>query len=137
MYRFKFCGLWYLFFHLLTNELNLKFLEHYMKSIANDIKGRATGKVHFYGKFKGLNLDGAVMTDASMNFDILNTHFLQHQDEAFLLMFINFSCFIYLSYFFKLIYNFFSCPFIFFIFFIFEDFKGLFFFWYKMWRRLF
>ena len=46
-----------------------------MKSIANDIKGRATGKVHFYGKFKGLNLDGAVMTDASMNFDILNTHF--------------------------------------------------------------
>ena len=46
-----------------ANELNLKFLEHYMKSIANDIKGRATGKVHFYGKFKGLNLDGAVMTD--------------------------------------------------------------------------
>ena len=58
-----------------ANELNLKFLEHYMKSIANDIKGRATGKVHFYGKFKGLKLDGAVMTDASMNFDILNTHF--------------------------------------------------------------
>ena len=58
-----------------ANELNLKFLEHYMKSIANDIKGRATGKVHFYGKFKGLNLDGAVMTDASMNFDILNTQF--------------------------------------------------------------
>ena len=58
-----------------ANELNLKFLEHYMKSIANDIKGRVTGKVHFYGKFKGLNLDGAVMTDASMNFDILNTHF--------------------------------------------------------------
>ena len=58
-----------------ANELNLKFLEHYMKSIANDIKGRATGKVHFYGKYKGLNLDGAVMTDASMNFDILNTHF--------------------------------------------------------------
>ena len=58
-----------------ANELNLKFLEHYMKSIANDIKGRASGKVHFYGKFKGLNLDGAVMTDASMNFDILNTHF--------------------------------------------------------------
>ena len=58
-----------------ANELNLKFLEHYMRSIANDIKGRGTGKVHFYGKFKGLNLDGAVMTDASMNFDILNTHF--------------------------------------------------------------
>ena len=46
-----------------------------MKSIANDIKGRGTGKVHFYGKFKGLNLDGAVMTDASMKFDILNNTF--------------------------------------------------------------
>ena len=58
-----------------AHELNLKFLEFYMKSIAQDIKGRGTGKVHFYGKFKGLNLDGAVMTDASMKFDILNTHF--------------------------------------------------------------
>ena len=58
-----------------ANELNLKFLEYYMRSIATDIKGRGTGKVHFYGKFKGLNLDGAVMTDASMKFDILNTYF--------------------------------------------------------------
>lgn len=58
-----------------AHELNLKFLEHYMRSIATDIKGRGTGNVHFYGKFKGLNLAGAVMTDASMKFDILNTHF--------------------------------------------------------------
>ena len=58
-----------------ATDLNLKFLEHYMKSIATDIRGRGTGKVHFYGKFKGLNLDGAVMTDASMHFDILNTRF--------------------------------------------------------------
>ncbi|MDD3037655.1 translocation/assembly module TamB [Bacteroides sp.] len=58
-----------------ANQLNLKFLEFYMNSIADDIKGRATGKVHLYGKFKGLNLDGAVMTDASMKFDILNTRF--------------------------------------------------------------
>ena len=55
-----------------ANELNLKFLEHYMRSIANDIKGRGTGKVHFYGKFKGLNLDGAVMTDASMNLSLIH-----------------------------------------------------------------
>nr|WP_294480123.1 translocation/assembly module TamB domain-containing protein [uncultured Bacteroides sp.] len=56
-------------------DLNMKFLEHYMSSIATDIKGRVTGKVHFYGKFKGLNLDGAVMTNASLKFDILNTRF--------------------------------------------------------------
>lgn len=58
-----------------ANQLNLKFLEFYMNSIAQDIQGRGTGKVHFYGKFKGLNLDGAVMTDASMKFDVLNTKF--------------------------------------------------------------
>ena len=46
-----------------------------MRSIAQDVRGRASGKVHFYGKFKGLTLDGAVMTDASMKFDILNTSF--------------------------------------------------------------
>lgn len=58
-----------------ANGLNIKFLEFYMQSIATDIKGRATGKVHFYGKFKGLNLDGAVMTDASLKIGILNTRF--------------------------------------------------------------
>lgn len=58
-----------------ADHLNIKFLEHYMRSIAEDIKGRASGKVHFYGKFKGLTLDGAVMTDASMKFGILNTSF--------------------------------------------------------------
>lgn len=61
--------------HIEANELNLKFLEHYMRSIATDVSGRGTGKVRLYGKFKGLNLDGAVMTDASMKFGILNTRF--------------------------------------------------------------
>ena len=46
-----------------ANELNLKFLEHYMKSIANDIKGRATGKVHFYGKFSGLTFNNIHISD--------------------------------------------------------------------------
>lgn len=58
-----------------ANQLNLNFLEFYMNSVAQDIQGRGTGKVHFYGKFKGLNLDGAVFTDASLRFDILNTRF--------------------------------------------------------------
>lgn len=61
--------------HIEANGLNLKFIEFYMKSVANDLKGRGTGKVRLYGKFKGLNLNGAVMTDASMKFDILNTWF--------------------------------------------------------------
>lgn len=58
-----------------ADSLNIKFLEFYMKSIVQDIQGRITGKVHFYGKFKALNLDGAVMTDASLKIGILNTSF--------------------------------------------------------------
>lgn len=58
-----------------ANDLNLKFLEKYLKSIVTDIKGKGSGNVHIYGKFKGLNLDGTVMTNASVNLDILNTRF--------------------------------------------------------------
>ena len=41
-----------------------------------ELKGRVSGDVHFYGKFKELTLNGAVKTDASTKFDILNTRFL-------------------------------------------------------------
>ncbi len=61
--------------HIDANELNIKFLEEYMNSVATDIKGKASGKVHFYGRFKALNLEGSAMADASLRFDILNTSF--------------------------------------------------------------
>ena len=61
--------------NIAAKGLNLGFIEFYAGSIINDLKGRGTGNVRFYGKFKELNLDGAVMTDASMKFDILNTRF--------------------------------------------------------------
>lgn len=61
--------------NIYADSLNIKFLEHYMKSVAQDINGRASGKVHFYGKFKALNLDGSVMTNATLKFGILNTAF--------------------------------------------------------------
>lgn len=64
--------------HIDADSLNIKFLEQYMRSIAQDVNGRATGKVHFYGKFKALNLDGSVMTDATLKFGILNTSFAIH-----------------------------------------------------------
>lgn len=58
-----------------ADSLNLQFLHFYMKTVVDDLKGRATGKVHFYGSFKALNLDGAVMTNATLKFGILNTSF--------------------------------------------------------------
>lgn len=61
--------------HIDANRANIKFVQTYLTSITQQIDGRGTGKVHFWGKFKTLNLDGAVMTNAKMRFDILNTSF--------------------------------------------------------------
>lgn len=58
-----------------ANKTNLKFLEYYMTSITPDFNGRASGHVHFYGKFKELTLQGRVLGDASMKVDVLNTTF--------------------------------------------------------------
>ena len=43
-----------------AKELNIKFIERYMESIVEDLQGRVSGNVHFYGKFKELTLDGTV-----------------------------------------------------------------------------
>lgn len=58
-----------------AKKLNIQFIEQYMNSIATDLKGNASGKVHFYGKFKELTLNGNVMTNATLKFDFLNTTF--------------------------------------------------------------
>jgi hypothetical protein len=61
--------------HIEAYDTNLKFLEHYMSVVANDIRGRGTGNVRLYGKFKELNVEGTVVANASMKFDVLNTRF--------------------------------------------------------------
>ena len=58
-----------------ADSTNLKFIEHYMSSITPEFNGRASGNVHFYGKFKGLTMEGRVLGDASMKVDVLNTTF--------------------------------------------------------------
>ncbi len=58
-----------------AQNTNLKFIHHYMRSITPEFKGRATGDIHFYGKFKELTMQGHVMGDASMKVDVLNTTF--------------------------------------------------------------
>ena len=59
-----------------ADNTNLKFIEHYMSSITPEFNGRASGHVHFYGKFKGLTMEGRVLGNASMKVDVLNTTFL-------------------------------------------------------------
>ena len=58
-----------------ADSTNLKFIEHYMSSITPEFNGRASGNVHFYGKFKRLTMEGRVLGDASMKVDVLNTTF--------------------------------------------------------------
>lgn len=61
--------------HINANHLNMKFLEYYMGDIARNVQGDVTGYVHFNGKFKELNLNGAVKANASLWFDVLGTSF--------------------------------------------------------------
>ncbi len=58
-----------------AKNTNLKFIHYYMNSITPEFNGRATGNVHFYGKFKALTMQGRVFADASMKIDVLNTTF--------------------------------------------------------------
>lgn len=58
-----------------ADHTNVAFLQYFMRSIVEDLHGRTTGKVHFYGKFKALNIEGNLMTDASLKIGILNTSF--------------------------------------------------------------
>ena len=59
-----------------ANDLDIGFLQFYMRSISDHVEGRVTGNVHFYGKFKELNLAGAVNTNAVVNVNALNTSFV-------------------------------------------------------------
>lgn len=58
-----------------ADNTNLKFIHHYMSSITPEFNGRASGHVHFFGKFKALTMEGRVFGDASMKVDVLNTTF--------------------------------------------------------------
>ncbi len=54
----------------------LDFIHYYMTSITPEFHGRATGDVHFYGKFKALTMEGKVDSEASLKVEVLNTTFL-------------------------------------------------------------
>ena len=58
-----------------AHNTNLQFIHYYMSSITPEFRGRATGNVRLYGKFKALTLQGKVAGDASMKVDVLNTTF--------------------------------------------------------------
>ena len=66
-----------------ADSTNLKFIHYYMRNITPEFRGRATGNVHFYGKFKALTMEGRVFGDAAMKVDVLNTTF-QVKDSIYI-----------------------------------------------------
>ena len=61
--------------HFDAHNTNVAFLQEYLKSIASNIKGRASGNVRLFGLFNALNLEGNVFADASFKVNILNANY--------------------------------------------------------------
>ena len=59
--------------HIDADNTNMRFIHYFMRNITSDFSGRVKGKVHFYGRFKALAMEGNVVGDASMKVDVLNT----------------------------------------------------------------
>jgi hypothetical protein len=57
-----------------TNDLNIAFLQKYMKAFASDISGTGYGKAHLHGPFSNIFLEGTTyVKDGKMKIDLLNT----------------------------------------------------------------
>jgi hypothetical protein len=56
---------------------NLRFLQHFLSGVTPDFNGRVWGDIHFFGKFKALNVeaDKKIAAMASINIGMLNTDF--------------------------------------------------------------
>lgn len=57
---------------------NLRFLQHFLDGVTPDFNGRVWGDVHFFGKFKALNVEAEkkVAAMASLKVGMLNTDFV-------------------------------------------------------------
>lgn len=66
-----------------ASNTRTKFIESYVKSVASDIDGRATGHFHVYGTFHLLNVTGTGKVDAKFKINVLNTYFALH-DSVYL-----------------------------------------------------
>ena len=57
---------------------NLRFLQHFLGGVTPDFNGRVWGDIHFFGKFKALNVEADKKVDAlaSIKIGMLNTNFV-------------------------------------------------------------
>ncbi|WP_299233776.1 translocation/assembly module TamB domain-containing protein [uncultured Bacteroides sp.] len=61
---------------------DMSFLQHFIKDIFTDIKGKAYGNVRLFGPFKGLDLEGRAKAEIGMKVNVLNSYFNAKADSV-------------------------------------------------------
>lgn len=57
-----------------ADRVDISFLNKYSKSLFNNVKGRGTGKIHLFGDFSNVTVEGkAFIQDGSLGINFLNT----------------------------------------------------------------
>lgn len=62
--------------HFDANDIDISFLQPFLKNVASGLQGRGFGHVHLYGPFHELTVEGdTYVKDAGMGIDFLNTYY--------------------------------------------------------------
>jgi len=70
-----------------ANDIDISFLQPFLKNVATNVKGRGFGFVHLYGPFRELTIEGdTYVEDGGLGIDFLNTYYTfsdsVHMDAA-------------------------------------------------------
>ena len=68
--------------HINAGGTDMSFLQHFIKDIFSDVKGKAYGNVRLFGPFKGLDLEGKVKAEIGMKVNVLNSRFEAKADSV-------------------------------------------------------
>lgn len=72
----------YLDINLDFTRANAAFMERYVKTIMSDFQGRASGKMHVYGKFREVDVDGDVFVhECGLSIPMLNTRYYAYNES--------------------------------------------------------
>lgn len=59
-----------------ANEINIAFLQHYMKAFSDSVNGQGFGNVHLYGSFSDVFIEGKpYVKDGNIKINVLNTSY--------------------------------------------------------------
>lgn len=61
---------------------DLSFLQHFIKDIFSDVKGKAYGNIRLFGPFKELDLEGRAKAEIGMKVNVLNSYFHAETDSV-------------------------------------------------------